>query len=290
MALDLSSYKVAFEELSDDAKFDNLVQAIQDSFNAIGDTSKMSWKSGLIFDPAQIKQNAATSDQALLWNGSVWAPTSLTLGKLAQSGAALNDVPQWNGSAWVPAAVTAPTTYRKATPKTVNTTVAATDLLNGEITIGAGVMGTNKVVRLAAWGDCLNNSGGIIAMPRFQVQMGGVTIIDTGAGSATGWNASATRADWTLEMLVQNAAAASQTVKLTLVINNYAANTAASVAFTTGTGGYLTIANAGVLASGVNSGLTIDTTTSKLLALNIINPSANALCETKLFGALVEVV
>lgn len=61
------------------------------------------------------------------------------------------------GSTWVP--LISGVTYRKTTVKDVNTTAAAVDLLNGEITIGAGVMGTDRVAIIRAWGDYLNNTG-----------------------------------------------------------------------------------------------------------------------------------
>jgi hypothetical protein len=290
MALDLSSYKVAFQEGSSSTKFDNLVQAAQDSFNAIGDTSKMSWAAGLIFDPAQIKQNAAANNQALLWNGSAWVPTSLTLSKLAQSGAALNDVPQWNGSAWVPAAVTAPTTYRKTTAKTVNTSVAPTDLLNGEITIGAGVLGTNKLARLTAFGDYKQNSGGATNALRFQLLLGATTLFDTGAPALSLPN-SATRESWRIWVEILNTASGAQVAHFKIEMAAAGAVNG-NAAFTTGEGVSGSAATGNItqfiLGDAYNASAE-DTTTSKALVLNIINPSASATCETVLKGALVEI-
>lgn len=78
MSADYSSYKVSSGEVGSSSKFDNLVQAVQDSMNAVGDTSKMAWAAGAIIDPAtQIKQNGATNGQALAWNGSGWVPTTV---------------------------------------------------------------------------------------------------------------------------------------------------------------------------------------------------------------------
>lgn len=80
MACDLSSYRVAAGETSSATKQNNLIQAIQDALNAIGDTTKMAWGSGAIIDPNQIKQSGATSGQALEWNGSAWAPATVSGG------------------------------------------------------------------------------------------------------------------------------------------------------------------------------------------------------------------
>ncbi len=86
--------------------------------------------------------------------------------------------------------------YRKATQKVVNTTISATDLLNGEITIAASALGTTGEARLVAVGDWKQNSGGAQSVPRFQLVLGGTTIIDTGnAGTAVD---AATRYGWAI--------------------------------------------------------------------------------------------
>jgi hypothetical protein len=127
---------------------------------------------------------------------------------------------------------TATTTYRKTTAKAVNTTTAATDLLNGEITIAAGVMGATGSLRLQAWGDNINNSGGAAAPPRFQLILGGTTLLDT---SATGTTtvADATRRGWSLDATILNTGAAnSQASRLSGMV--FVVATAANVlAFTT---------------------------------------------------------
>lgn len=52
------------------------------------------------------------------------------------------------------------TTYKKTTQKDINTTTTETDLLNDEITIGAGAIGANGWIEGVAVGDVLNNVGG----------------------------------------------------------------------------------------------------------------------------------
>src|SRR3954452_23788589 len=69
---------------------------------------------------------------------------------------------------------------RKTTAKTVNTTVTETDLLNGEFNLSAGALGTTGKMRILAWGDCLNNTGAAVNMPRFRFKLGGNVFIDTG--------------------------------------------------------------------------------------------------------------
>jgi hypothetical protein len=277
---------------SSSTKFDNAIQAIQDSFNAIGDTSKMSWKSGLIFDPAQIKQNAATSDQALLWNGSAWVPTSITAAKIATSSGVASAATFLRGdNTWATPGVA--TTYRKTTAKTVNTTVAETDLLNGEITIAANP-GTSAVIRLTAWGDRLNNTGGSLPPQRFKLKLGPTTLLDTNVVGANSLQTSGSRFGWIVRAEIMNLGAAnSQLAFISGVVTALAGSGGGSVAFATGEGVYTgAVYDAVVVASprfeGFNTAA-VDTTSAQALALSVINASASASYETKLLGAAVEV-
>lgn len=77
MAVDYTAYKVAANEALSSTKFNNLVQALQDSENNIGDLTKMGFQAGKIFDLTMLKQGGATSGQALQWNGSQWVPVTL---------------------------------------------------------------------------------------------------------------------------------------------------------------------------------------------------------------------
>lgn len=184
------------------------------------------------------------------------------------------------------------TTYRKTTAKTVNTTVAATDLLNGEITIAAAAMAATGVLRLTAWGDGLQNSGGPAAPPRFQLVFGGTTILDTGTSGTL--NSGTERGSWRAEVIIAaQASTGAQYVDMLLTFapgHQFATQT--SNAFTTGNGVYEgdTGVVFGVLQAKGGAAATKDTTGSLALVLNVINGSANAAYETKLFGALVEII
>ncbi len=190
-------------------------------------------------------------------------------------------------------AALAPITYRKTTAKTVNTTTSETDLLNGDITVAANVMGTTRVLRLTAWGDYLNNTGGSVASPRLKAKLGGTTLFDTGA-LATSSPSTASRNGWRVCVEIQNLGATNSQLghflwHLSVVGSGVAATQAA---FTTGEG---TIVMGGsgsptvITAEAFNTSA-VDTTAGQALALSVINPSASASCETKLFGALVEIV
>lgn len=234
---------------------------------------------------ARTKALTATGD--LLFASAANTPARLPIGTTGQVLAVVGGLPAW--------AAAGATTYRKSTAKAVNTSTAATDLLNGEITIGANVMGTTGRVRLTASGDLLQNSGGAAVVPRFQLIFGGTTLFDTGtAGSLTIANG-ATRGQWKLIAEIANLnAAGSQEAQFRLDLYNGGNVFAASngAAFTTGQGRY------GVLDIGVNflalaTGMTtsaLDTTTAKALVLNTINGSASASYETKLYSALAEVI
>lgn len=186
------------------------------------------------------------------------------------------------------------TTYRKTTSKTVNTTVSPTDLLNGEITIGAGVMSTNKVARLTAWGDAKQNSGSADNPPRYQVIFGTTTVLDTGTSGNTNWANLATRAGWKIVVEILNLGAANSQMVF-LSIDQAAPNvsgTGLPVTFTTGEGtwGSGNVNQPGTfIGRGWNTSAE-NTATAKALVVNVIHPNAHANTETKLTGALVEII
>lgn len=184
------------------------------------------------------------------------------------------------------------TTYRKVSTKAVNTTTSATDLLNGEITIAAGALATTGMLRLTVWGDVLNNSGSSVAWPRMQLVFGGTTLIDSGTGGPIFQAGGSVRWPWKIVAEILNAGAtnAQVTVFKYDTANQYLSGGGGT--FTTGEGGWAGAPNAAVgqvSGVGVNS-TTVDTTVACALVLNTINGSANAAYETKLFGAVVELI
>lgn len=76
MALDLSSYLLAADELSSVTKQNAMIQAVEDAANNLGSASYGAFASGLIFDPAKIKQSGASAGEVLMWDGSAWTPTA----------------------------------------------------------------------------------------------------------------------------------------------------------------------------------------------------------------------
>jgi hypothetical protein len=188
-----------------------------------------------------------------------------------------------------------PVTYRKTTPKIVNTTVAATDLLNGEITLAANDLGTNKVLKLAAHGDWKQNSGGNADPPRFQLLLGGTVLLDTGVPTGMAITTTATRFGWWIDATIAevNGATNQQSVSIRGHVSHGVYNVMAWSAFATGEGSYgVAGTGAGPFMShlvGWNAGAK-DGTTALALALNVINASASANYETALKDALVQIL
>lgn len=179
--------------------------------------------------------------------------------------------------------------YRKTAVKAVNTTTGATDLLNAEVTLAAGILGTTGGFELDAWGDWVQNTGGGVVAPRFQLLLGGTTIFDTGVGPSTTSNAG--RGNWNLTARILNAGSASaQTAYISFRIYGPGGFALTQGAFTTGTGFYM--APVATLAPGFGDGYTtatVNTAVAAALVLNVINGSGSASYETKLSGATVEV-
>lgn len=203
-----------------------------------GGLDSNNWAAGKIFAPSKITQEGATSGQVLGWNGSQWAPA--TVGTV--------------------------TLYSKTTTKDVVNTVTETDLLNGEITLAANILGANGYADIIATGDYLNNSG---AGRTFQLKLklGTTTIWDSGASSAT--NAGANRRGWTFRARLWNENSASAQTLAGLFVMGSAA------AATTGWGA-IEGAGTSVFGSGLGGTGTLDTTSSKLLELTVIHSTNNA--------------
>lgn len=248
--------------------------------------------------PSGLGFNGAMDDIDALLVARVTKPT----------GVLTNDVPVWNGTTWVKPtgshtgtnflrddgswAAAGATTQKKTAITTVNTTVAATDLLAGGITIGAGALGTTGVARLTAWGDSLQNSGGAAAPPRFQLLLGGTVILDTGVSGTL--NAGTERGSWRMEALISaQASTAAQYVDFLMTFapgHQFATQT--TNVFTTGNGVYegdTGVVN-GIIVGKGGAAATKDSTAALAVVLNVINGSASASYETKNFGALLEIL
>src|SRR4051794_27688805 len=66
--------------------------------------------------------------------------------------------------------------YRKVTAKQLVSSVTETDLLNGEITLAAGVLGSDRIARIVLWGDFLQNTGVDRGGPTLKLKYGGSTL------------------------------------------------------------------------------------------------------------------
>lgn len=181
------------------------------------------------------------------------------------------------------------TTYRKNVIVTVVNSVTETDLLTdsvgGGITIGAGVMGATKCLRLIAIGNTLNNSGANQASLRFKLKLGGTTIFDTGALAAA-WASTTNLGAFELNAKIWNMGAAnSQRASFNLDWANSLNNNIFAVP-TTGQGIYATAANDTAKAV-FHNGVNVDTTIVQPLQFTVILPVANANVSINLTSALV---
>lgn len=182
--------------------------------------------------------------------------------------------------------------YRKTTAKTLNTSVAETDLLNGEITVGAGVMGSNGVLRFTADGDMLMNAAGPVGTPRFKLKLGGTTLLDTNT-IATFLTTNASRFGWKFVCEIGNLGATNSQWSSLQGLYMTGTGASAAAAFTTGAGYQLGTLVAGGLGSVQLQGggaSAVDTTASKLLEFTVILSSSSVNHEISLKRGLVEVL
>lgn len=225
-----------------------------------------------------------------VWNGATWVRSS-TLG-MAASGISgyPNSLAKFlrGDGAWA-----FPGLYRKTTSKQVVNTTTETDLLNGEITLGAGVLGTTGVMRLTAWGVGLNNSASSFTSPRWKLKLGATTVLDTNAvTSAVSWGSFNAVRGWRLVAEIANAGATNaQTAAIDGRHTATTTGTASPTDFAVGQGMYaVDNADAQYFFTGANSGLAIDTTVAQALALTMTLPGANASLYMTLLGAVVEII
>lgn len=180
--------------------------------------------------------------------------------------------------------------YSKLTAKAYNTTVAASDLLNGEITVEAGKFVTGKTLDAQLFGDFLNNTAGSRAAPRFQLILGGTTIFDTGTSGT--FVSNAVRSGWGVRIKAVGLGTASQVWDISGHISgNGGSNTATSSQFTTGLGEYFSYGGSSDLNVTFRGETTsaVDMTASRALVFNVINGFSHASYETRLNAAVVDI-
>ncbi len=167
---------------------------------------------------------------------------------------------------------------RKTSSKTVNNSVADTDLLNGEFTLKANTLGTTGRARLWLSGDWLNNTGSAHNPPAFKLKLGGTTLLDT--GNSASLSASANRGAWELYCNLMNlGATGSQEVGINGML--YAG---VDKNFSTGNGCYSATKVLNLV--GRNNG-SVDTTADQALVFSVVNNVANASYETRLLCAVL---
>ena len=181
--------------------------------------------------------------------------------------------------------------YAKTTAKVVNTTVAATDLLNGEITLAANTLIAGKRLVADLFGDFLNTVAAS-PPPRIQVIVGGTTVLDTGAAGAV-YFTTAGRFPWRLNIQAMALGAANSQLWWMQFFIHKDASGPSQTYWPTGTG-LIAISQPATAnsASGVNEGVgtsTVDMTASRTFVVNVINGNAGANYETRLLGALVDI-
>lgn len=266
--------------------------------------------------PSGLGFNTAMGQINTIIGGRVASPASIATG----------EVPVWNGTAWVRSGDAvgtginisslhgfpndntkillgdgtwgAPATssyLRKTTAKAVTNTVTETDLLNGEFTLPANTLGTNRLARLTAWGDAAY--GAAQAVPRIKFKYGATptVVIDTSTPATNVFGSSgATRCNWRIEveMMALGATNAQNVMFDAWFTQTGATPTAGTIAFATGQGVVSTpTANSTgtiVWARGGNTAA-MDDTSSQAIILTTINGSATS-TDVTLKGALLEIV
>lgn len=178
--------------------------------------------------------------------------------------------------------------WRKNTAKVVSNTVAETDLLNGEITIDAGAMSTNRGLRLTAWGDIQNNTGVTENSPRFRLKLGGTTLVDTNVVSAA-WATHTDNRPWRLVAEIINLGAANSQEVVFDLDGYFAAASSGTVSFTTGDGAH-GVNNSIWKIIGGTIGTAVDTSAAAALALGVVLPVASTSLNVALRAATVELL
>ena len=181
--------------------------------------------------------------------------------------------------------------YRKTTSKQVVNTVAETDLLNGEITVGAGVLGTSGILRLTAWGVGFNNNVATTS-PLWKVTLGGTTVFQTNnTGGATDWGAFNAVRGWKLEVMIANTGVTNSQTANIHVVHSATLNGTNVRDLLVGHGTY-SADNTQALFNivGENDALAVDTTVAQALGLKVTLPVSSANTYMTLLGAVVEII
>lgn len=226
----------------------------------------------------------------------LYAPDSSHLAFLPDTPAD-GDALIWNAtdSRWEPGSASGggATIYRKTTAKAVNTTTVATDLLNGEITLAANVLGTEGWLKATLIGNILQNVGSSETGVRFQLVVGGTTIFDTGV--LTTMTSNTVRLTWRMNIeCLALGATGSQLWHIEGYLNR-PNNVSGWIgtnngAFTTGTGGWMNDTGQDPMFLMGETTSTLDDTAALPFVFNVINGVSNANYETRLLGAVVEII
>lgn len=182
---------------------------------------------------------------------------------------------------------------RKTTAKVINTSVAETDLLNGEMILRASEIGAGGYARLRARGDWLHNVAGPNRQPRIRFKLGGTTLWDSNV-DGTQYGASAVRWGWQADVLI--AALGSEAAQWIVAeyewehinISGTAVLSAAGIGGLYNAGG--TNATYGRGRAVGHAAGAIDLTQQQLVELTAELPASNAAVEIALKEATLEVV
>ncbi len=139
-------------------------------------------------------QSLMTATGDVLYASSANTPARRAIGSTGDVLTVAGGIPTWAA----PASQVGFTTYTKVTTKDVTNTGSATDLLNGEITIGAGVLGAGKTMRFTLIGDLLHNQN-VATTYAFAAFLGATQIAGTYTTGSINSVQSSTRYWWRLE-------------------------------------------------------------------------------------------
>jgi hypothetical protein len=259
-----------------------------DAPSGLGFNAAMAQIDALIAGRA-LKPSGIVSGEVPVWNGTTWVRSSVTNVGPSSLGSGTPDVSKilhgdgsWSGLA----------AYRRV-PVFVSNTTAATDLFSS-FTLPANAL-SNAIghLRLTLWGNYQNNTGAGQTSNRFQLVVGGTTIIDTGVAGGTALGTNAAILPWRMNIdIMNNNATNSQYVGLdflsTTVISSQFAwtpSTGSGVTYNEPSSGGYAFLKSLIYNTGAK-----DMTAAQTIALNVIQPVASVNFTTTLMGATIEVL